>query len=78
MGNKRMLRYAHTSLLSNREILNFTRKESIDNYRETEKGNNIVRYELLMLNIIVGRFKHHEHLNNEDYKKMEYLIWSFC
>ena len=59
------------------EILNFTIKECIDNYRDTEQGNCMARYELLMLDIIVGRFKNNEHLNDEDYKRMEYLIWEF-
>ncbi len=59
------------------EILNFTIEESIKNYRDTEQGNYIARYELLMLDIIVGRFKHHGHLNDTDYKNMEYLIWGF-
>ena len=29
------------------EILNFTIKECIDNYRDTDQGNCIARYELL-------------------------------
>ncbi len=59
------------------EILNFTIEESIHNYEDTVQGNYIARYELLMLDIIVGRFKHHGHLDDTDYKKMEYLIWEF-
>lgn len=39
------------------EILNFAIKECIHNYEDTEQGNCIARYELLMLDLIVGRFK---------------------
>ena len=59
------------------EILNFTIEESIHNYEDTEQGNYIARYELLMLDLIVGRFKTNGHLDDADYKKMKYLIWKF-
>ena len=59
------------------EILNHTIKESIQYYRDTEKGNYRARYELLMLDLVVGRFKTYGHLDEEDYKKMKYLIWGF-
>jgi len=59
------------------EILNFTIKECIENYRDTEQGNCLARYKLLMLDIIVGRFKTNGHIDDAEYKKMEYLIWEF-
>ena len=62
---------------SMQKILNFTIRECIHNYEDTEQGNCIARYELLMLDILVGRFKHHGHLDDADYKSMMYLIWEF-
>ncbi len=49
--------YNRTKAMNNKsieEILNFTIEESIHNYEDTEQGNYIARYELLMLDIIVG------------------------
>lgn len=35
------------------------------------------RYELLMLDLVVGRLKTYGHLDEENYKEMKYLIWEF-
>ena len=59
------------------EILNYTIKESIENYRDTEQGNCRARYELLMLDVVVGRLKTYGYLDEEDFKKMITLIWEF-
>ena len=59
------------------EILNHTIKESIEDYRDTEQGNCQARYELLMLDVVIGRLKTYGHLDEGDYKKMIYLIWEF-
>ena len=59
------------------EILNHTIKESIQDYEDTEQGNYRTRYELLMLDLVVGRFKTYGHLDEENYKELKYLIWEF-
>ncbi len=59
------------------EILNHTIKESIEDYRDTVQGNYRARYELLMLDLVVGRFKTYGHLDEENYKELKYLIWDF-
>ncbi len=59
------------------EILSFTIKESIQNFRDTKEENNCARYELMMLDLIIGRFKNAGHLEEEDYKKLKCLIWDF-
>ena len=62
MKNKSMLRYAHSSLLSNRVSFVLDCR---------------ARYELLMLDVIVGRLKTYGYLDEEDFKKMITLIWEF-
>ena len=59
------------------EILNHTIKESIEDYEDTEQGNCRARYELLMLDLVVGRLKTYGHLDEGDYKELKYLIWEF-
>ena len=59
------------------EILNNTIKECIENYRDTEQGNCRSRYELLMLDVVIGRLKTHGYLDEDDFKKMITLIWEF-
>ena len=59
------------------EILNHTIKESIQTYEDTEQGNCRTRYELLMLDVVVGRLKTYGYLDEEDYKELKYLIWEF-
>ncbi len=60
------------------EILGFTIKESIQNYRDTEEGNNCARYELMMLDLVIGRLKTYGHLDEEDFKELKHLIWDFA
>ena len=59
------------------EILNFTINESIEAYEDTEQGNCRARYELLMLDVVIGRLKTYGHLDEEDFKRMITLIWEF-
>ena len=59
MKHKSMLRYAHSSLLSNRVSFVLDCR---------------ARYELLMLDVVIGRLKTYGHLDEDDFKEMITLI----